>query len=600
MSRLASAVAASATLSLSAFAGPAQADPPRAQIEGELAPELRAAISRAIGETDRPAGNRFEARRRARAAAEDAIAVLRSEGYYAYVVEPDVGEGDTPAAIVRIQPGPRFMLGAPRIDWAGAAPDDRTGAAAVQALELQEGQPGRAADVVGAEGRAVAAIQKRGYADVRADPREVVVDHADHSVRPTFRIAAGEIVRLDGVQLVTTGRTDPAWVSRLAPWQAGEPYDPEDVAELERRLLDAGVFESVTVALAPSSAADAQGRRPVVVSLAERSRRRIEAGASYATDEGVGAEVRWTRFNWLGRADTLSLLGRLSDLDSRASATLSLPHWRRPQQTLTASAAAYRVRTDAYDETGVGVRADVTRRFGRTTFLTQGSYLTLGGSLDVSRTDEVRPGALTPLGRDLVTAALLADFSLDESDDPLDPRRGWRVNTRAEPTLIAGEDTVPYLRVQTQGTIYRPLDAQARSVFAARLRVGSILNGEIPTIPAARRFYAGGGGSVRGFGYQAVGPRLPDNTPQGGLSLLETSVEARHRLNSRWELAAFVDAGAVGSDQMPDFSDLAIGAGIGVRYHLRFGPIRVDVATPVSKRRGQAAFQIYVSLGQSF
>lgn len=600
MSRLAHAVAASAALCAYALAAPARAEPPRAEIEGELPQDLRAAITEAIGETVRPVENRFEARRRARNAAEDAIAVLRSEGYYQYVVEPDVGEGDAPTPIVRVTPGPRFVIARPGIAWVGPAPDAPVATAAREALALRDGQPGRAAEVVGAEGRAVAAIQKRGYADVRAEPREVVVDHAELTVQPTYRIVAGDIVRLDGVRLVTDGRTDPLWVNRLAPWSAGEAYDPEDVAELERRLLDAGVYESVTVALAPKAMTGADGRRPVVVSLAERKRHTLELGGSYGTEEGLGAEVRWTRYNLLGRADTLTLLGRLSNVDSRAQATLTLPHWRHPQQTLTGGAAAYRVRTDAYDETGVGVRADVTRRFGRTSFLAQGTYVTLGATLDLSRTDELRVRELTPLGRDLITAAVLADFALDRSDDPLDPRRGWRVNARAEPTVLIGEGTIPYLRASTQGTIYRPLDKAARTVAAARMRVGSMINGQIPDVPASRRFYAGGGGSVRGFGYQAVGPRLADNTPQGGLSLLETSVEVRHRLFGAWEIAGFVDAGAVGSDQIPDFSDLAIGVGVGLRYHLGFGPIRVDVAVPVTDRRGDSPFQIYVSLGQSF
>ncbi|WP_374471410.1 autotransporter assembly complex family protein [Phenylobacterium sp.] len=598
MSRLVHAVAASAALCALA-AAPARADQPRATVEGDLEPELREAIQRAIGETDRPISNRFEARRRARAAAEDAIAVLRSEGYYAYAVEPDVGEADPPMALVRVTPGPRFRIAEPRIDWVGSPPEPQAGQAASAALELQPGQPGRAADVVGAEGRAVAAIQQRGYADVRAESREVIVDHADQTVRPTFRIAAGDIVRLDGVKLITDGRTDPDWVSRLAPWREGEAYDPDDVGELERRLLDAGVYDSVTVALAPAAEATPEGYRPVVVSVAERTRRTLEIGASYATEEGAGVEARWTRYNWLGRADTLSVLGRVSELDSRIAPTLSLPHWRRPQQTLTTGAAAYRVRTDAYDETGVGVRADVTRRFGRTTSLVQGSYVTLGASVDVSRTEELRTETLNPLGRDLVTASVLGDFSLDRSDDPLDPRRGWRVNVRAEPTVIVGETNLPYLRLQTQGSVYVPFE-EGRTVAAGRLRLGSIVNGQIPQLPASRRFYAGGGGSVRGFGYQDVGPRLSDGTPQGGAALFEASLELRRRFTPRWEFAAFVDAGSVVSEQTPAFQDLAIGAGIGVRYHLNFGPVRVDVATPVSARRGGAPFQIYVSIGQSF
>jgi translocation and assembly module TamA len=130
--------------------------------------------------------------------------------------------------------------------------------------------------VVSAEGRAVVAVQRRGYADAQAEPREVVVDHADRTVRPTFKIAAGELVRLDGLDLTGDGRTGKAWLQHLAPWRSGDPYDPEDVAELERRLLDTGVYDSVTVALAPPDKKTAEGLRPVVVSLAERKRRPLD------------------------------------------------------------------------------------------------------------------------------------------------------------------------------------------------------------------------------------------------------------------------------------------------------------------------------------
>jgi translocation and assembly module TamA len=595
LARLVYAVAAAAALCAQAIGAPAFAAQPRAVVEGDLAPDLRAAIVRAIGETGRPVENRFEARRRARDAAEAAVAVLRSEGYYAYKVEPDVGEEDAPKALVRITPGPRFVLAGPKLAWVGQPPDSRAQEAATVALHLKDGQPGRAVEVVSAEGRAVAAVQRRGYADVEAKPREVVVDHADRTLRPTFRIAAGELVRLDGIDLTTDGRTGKAWLQHLAPWRSGDPYDPEDVAELERRLLDTGVYDSVTVALAPADKKTAEGLRPIVVSLAERKRRTIELGASYATTEGAGLDARWIHYNVLGRADTLALVGRASNVDSKAEVDLTLPHWRRPQQTLRAATGFYRNLTDAYDETGVGVRADVTRRYGKT------SYVTLGASLDLSRTEEFKIKTLAPLGRDLVTVGTLADVSWDRSDDPLNPRRGWRFSARAEPTVIVGQGgDLPFVRLQTQASGYLPLGAAARTVLAARLHFGSILNGTVGEIPAPRRFYAGGGGSVRGFAYQGVGPQLADGRPQGGVSLFETSLEARHELTAKWGVVAFVDAGSVGSDLAPGFQDLSIGAGLGVRYNLGFAPIRFDIAIPVTARRGSGPFQFYISIGQSF
>lgn len=600
MARLVYAVVAGAALAIQGLSAPAGAAEPKASIEGSLDPDLRGAIARAVGETDRPIENRFEARRRAQAAAEDAIAVLRSEGYYAYDVAPDVGDGDLPRARVRVTAGPRFKLGEPRITWVGTPPDAAAVNAAVRALHLTPGQPGRSADVVSAEGRAVAAVQKRGYADVMAEPREVLVDHADASVRPFYRISAGQIARLGGIRMTTNGRTGSAWIQHLAPWRGGAPYNPEDVAELERRLLHTGVYDSVTVALAPAAATTPDGLRPVIVSLAERKRRTLELGASYGTTEGVGLDAKLTRYNLLGRADTAALLARLSTIDSRVELNLSLPHWRAPRQTLVARTALYRTRTPAYDQEGVMASADVTRRFGpNATFGLTGTFFTVGGSLDLSRTSGVRIGSLTPLGRDVATLAGLADLALDRSDDPLNPRHGWRISGRAEPTLLAGQGLVPYLKVQGQVAAYLPFGPQAKTVLAGRLKVGSLINASLADIPAPQRFYAGGG-SVRGFGYQEVGPRLADNTPQGGLSLVEAAVELRHDLTERWGVVVFVDAGSVGGAQVPDFGALSVGAGVGVRYNLGFGPIRVDVASPVTSRRGQAPFQIYVSIGQSF
>ena len=591
MGRLLYAVAASAVICSPAAAEHAE---PRAVVQGEVDPELRATIQRVIGETDRPIENRFEARRRARAAAEDAIAVLRSEGYYAYEVVPDVTESEPPRPLVQISPGPRFVLGQASLAWKPPSPDPQTDAAARKALDLKPGAPGRAADVVAAEGRVVAAVQKRGYADAAAEPREVVVDHADKTVRPTYHVAAGPLVRLDGIDLRAGSKTNPVWLRGLAPWKSGEIYDPDDVAELERRLLDTGVYDSVTVGVAGADKVTPQGLRPVVVSLSDRKRRSIEAGASYDTADGLGVNVRWNHYNRLGRADTLGLYGQVSDRDSRVGVDLSLPHWRRPQQTLKLGAAAYREHTDAYDSTGAGARADVTRRYGKT------SYVTVGASVDYSQDEEIKAGTLSTLGRDLVTMAMLGDVLLDRSNDPLDPTQGFRVSARLEPTLIVGDTNLPYLRAVAQGTYYQPLDKQARTVIAARLRLGRIVNGTVDQIPAPQRFYAGGGGSVRGFPYQAVGPRLEDNTPRGGVFLFESSLEVRRDITPTWGLVLFADAGAVGSSGPVDFGDLAVGAGFGVRYNLGFAPIRVDVATPVTKRQGEPVVQVYVSIGQSF
>ena len=553
-------------------------------IQGVEDGELRDAIEQAVGEDRATPENRLEARRRARDAAENALALLRSEGYYAGVVEPDIGEGERPTPVVRVEPGARFTFGASKVEWVGTAPTDEADRAAQAALALRLGAPGRAVEVLAAEGRVVGALQEYGYADAVAQPRRVLVDHADRSVAPTFNISSGGQVQLGGVRLESTGRTRASWVDFLIPWEAGEVYRPSAVAELERRLLDAGVYDQVTVAL--SSETDAQGRRPVLVSLADRGRRLLELSAGYSTTEGGDIDLRWSHFNTLGRADTLAFQARYAAINSRLGVDLTLPHWRKPGRTLRLTAEGFRDTTDAYDQTGGALRADLTRRWGRT------SYFTRGVALIRSRVNDHHTGPM-----DLVMGKLLLAVVLDRTDNPLDPTRGWKAETRLEPTVLTGDQGLLYTRAQVQGSTYLALTD--RTVLAGRLRLGSIVGGRFASVPAAERFYAGGGGSVRGYGYQKVGPRYTDGDPQGGLSLVEASFEVRQKVGRRFGVVGFVDAGSVGQAVNPNFG-VSAAVGLGVRYNLDFAPIRVDFAVPMNPPPGDSPFQIYVSIGQSF
>ncbi len=586
---MAAAAAASFVVG-SAEAAPKRAPlQPRAQVQGVADRTLRAGLQRAAGEATGDPVNRVEARRRARQAAESITALLRSDGYYDATVTADIGEGEHAKGVVQVETGPLTRLLAPQVQWVGAAPSTAAEASARAAVKLKPGDPGRAPDVIAAEGRAVAALAQAGYADAHAAPREVVVDHADHSMRPSFKIAAGALVRMDGMQLTGRTRTEKRWLRRLAPWKTREVYKPADVAELERRLIDTGVYDSVTVALAPHPNAD--GLRPVVVGLSDRAKNALSLGVGYSTTEGVLADTTYSIFNVLHRADTVTFLAKAQTIDTRLGVTESLPDFLNPGQTLRVGPDAFRNVDPAYTAQGGELVADLTQRYGRYSFLTKGL------SFVYSQIDDHELGRL-----DIYSIRPLLAGSLDHTDNVLNATHGYKLDARAEPIYVFGQENLVYLKLQVQGSTYLPMDAAGDRVLALRAQAGSIIGGQIPQVPASDRFFAGGGGTVRGYGYQNVGPHYSDNTPQGGLSLIDGTIELRQRIAGPLGGVVFLDSGTVGSQATPSFSHIASSVGVGVRYDLGFAPVRVDIATPLNRPSGaaQPPIQVYLSVGQSF
>jgi translocation and assembly module TamA len=96
---------------------------------------------------------------------------------------------------------------------------------------------------------------------------------------------------------------------------------------------------------------------------------------------------------------------------------------------------------------------------------------------------------------------------------------------------------------------------------------------------------------MRGFGPQFL---------IGGRYFLAGSLELRAKVSDKLGVVGFVDWGSIGIDGFSGtLSDSHAGAGLGLRYDTGLGPIRFDVAAPISGTTGDGV-QFYVGLGQSF
>ncbi|MEQ1617070.1 MAG: autotransporter assembly complex family protein [Terricaulis sp.] len=548
--------------------------------------QTRRAILDILPDRERPA-SLFDAERIAEEAAARARTWLRSEGYYAATVTPDVRD-EPPLARLIIEPGARFRFDAPLLSFDGAPPDDATREAVVLALNgLHEGEPARAAIILHAEAEALAALQSSGYADAAIGEHRVTVDHATARVAAELRFNAGAAFRLGDIRAEPEGAFRPGFLHGLRNWRVGDAYSPEALARLRRDLASTGAVSRIGSRLAP---ADEDGVRDVVLELEPAKRNAYELGLGYSTTEGAVVEARWTRRNLTGRADALTLSTTLGEIQQDITATLARPHGAGLGHTINFGAALQRETSDAFTRQGASLLASVdasTRlRIGR-------SY---GARLSADRFDDLAGGV-----RDALVLSGFAELRYDTTEFSLDPRDGAIFDFRIEPSVSAGDASLGFVRAIAEARGYESFGERDRLTLAGRVRGGWLESffGSVDDVPPDRRFYAGGGGSIRGYSYNSIYPHIRDDLglSPGGQGLFETSLEARWRFDDKLGAALFVDGGAA-FDDLEQASDLTWGAGIGVRYDLGFAPLRIDVAFPLDAERDRYA--LYISIGQAF
>lgn len=291
----------------------------------------------------------------------------------------------------------------------------------------------------------------------------------------------------------------------------------------------------------------------------------------------------------MGRAELLRFDLQLATIAQSLEGALTLPHEPNTGQSIGFDLKAERDSTDAYDKRGITGLAQITTPLG--------GYWTGKGGVSLELADIKQAGASDVS----ILASLPVGATYDSTKSLLNPKDGERLALQAQPVVGTSGGLRAFLILQSVASAYRPLDARKKWIAAARIRLGSILFGAEGTVPPDLRFYSGGGGSVRGFAYQHVGPHDAANNPIGGRSVAETSLELRYRAWQDIGIVGFVDAGTVStSPYLAGAETPRMGAGLGLRYYTGFGPLRLDVATPLNPRSGDGPVQIYVSLGQAF
>ncbi|UVK36167.1 autotransporter assembly complex protein TamA [Mesorhizobium sp. AR10] len=549
---------------------------------------------------ERPVSGSLGLMAKARSDREQLVAALYADARYEGVVTitiqgkllddlpPDAEfSGPQPIPVViGIAAGPKFTLGNIRLegDAAGLMSAD---------FGLIAGGDASSGAVLKAEALIVRALKQEGRPLARITDRQIVADHATSTLDVTLSVAAGPVAGYGDTTVEGTEKVDRDFTEYMTGLKRGRQYSPEEIDDARDRLLALEVFNSVTLKEADSL--DADGNIPIGVQVSERKPRYFGIGGTVSNTEGLGLEGYWGHRNLFGRAEKLRIDGKISGIGSNDLGELNYNAgimFEKPGVVGPASKFFTGVKTvlehpDAYDHFSVKGSAGLSYE------LDKRQTVSAEVALDYSKITDA-------FGKHkYLIASIPLQYVFDNRDNRLNPTKGFRVLAYAEPSydILSG---AAFVKLKGEGSAYQSLDSGGKFVFAERVAIGSIVGAGLQDVPADRRFYSGGGGSVRGYAYQGIGPKDIDGQPIGGLSFFETSVEMRIAVTDTIGIVPFVDAGTVSTTQFPNFSDMKVGAGVGLRYITPFGPLRIDAAVPLNRDPGDPRFGIYAGIGQAF
>ncbi len=581
-------------------------DPVRYDVDltsGTADPDLTEALqnsSRLVGDKDKPVSGDLGVVVKARDDRERLIATLYEKARYGGVVTITVDgknidnlppnpvfDRSKPVTVnVNVDPGPVFHVRDVQFggDAAMRNPAD---------YDLAPGEEAGSLVIIKAGDKIVEQLKSEGRPLAKLTKREVVADHRTSTVDIVITTDGGPVAPVGTVGVTGEKTVKPDFIQRYSRLNRGEAYSPEALKKAGDRLRALGVFSSVTIHEANELAAD--GTLPMTIEVSEGKQRYFGFGANYSTIDGFGLQGYWGHRNLFGEAESLRIegtVGRLgendiSNLDYSTGISFTKPGAFFPAGTLKASILAKTENPDAYNAS-----------------LITGS---LGYSYELSDQDTVSAAAEISYEKDddafgnneYLTFALPLTYERDARDNKFNPTEGYRATLAATPSYEAFNGTI-FSSFEGSISGYQAIGQEDNVVFAGKVAAGFLVGGELQDIPATRRFFAGGGGSVRGYGYQEISPYDADNEATGGKSYVTASLEARVRITDTIGIVPFIDVGTVSAETFPDFGDFRAGAGVGIRYATPFGPLRLDFAVPLNKYENGTAYGIYAGIGQSF
>lgn len=533
-------------------------------------------------------------------------ALYHAEGFLDAVVEDPQLEfsPDRRSAVVRIAitEGQRYTFGP--VTFSGASP---FGAEELTAqIEDELDGPFTPDKALALQRSLQYFLRTRGYYDAQvesvADPKKAL----QHKVPVSFIVKTGALYRFHGVDVLQDaaaekrGRLRPDFFpKRFAAFQ-GAPYSPARIDKSYRELLHTGLFRSLRITPKP------QPNQTIRLEIQTEEAKAREVGFSVggSSYEGLELGLRLGDRNLFGtgRPLTFSLdtSRSLNSSDSRNTGRSRIrgellyvdPWFLETHYNLRARLFAQGRSEIGYSKEEQGIRADLGRK------LTEKIELAAFLQLKNVKIPESKPGItasdLGPTSYQIGSLGVTQSF--DFRDNPINPAKGWILTGAFDVNYVNGE--LSFTRSTLRGGYYRALPLNLQLALGARMGTIQSLLGDVPL---DERYFNGGATSVRSFTERTLGPKDSENYPIGGELFSVFNAEVTFPLYGALQGAAFIDAGNVLNESSGNaLEDMRYAVGLGLRYKLPIGPLRLDYGRNPSPNPGERNGAFHFTFGFAF
>jgi translocation and assembly module TamA len=510
---------------------------------------------------------------------------------------------------IKVDPGPLFRLRSIRVVNA-AGIEFSQDELPPRIVGLKPGDPAVASDLRAAGARIIDWFRNQGRPLAKVQSIAPTVDHAAQVMDVIVTADPGPVAPFGEATMTGPESFDPGIARSFLYIQPGDPYSPRAVQDARTSIRQIPAVGGVRIT--EGTALDAYGRLPYQIDVEDRLPYAVGGAVQYSTTNGPAGQVYWEDRNVFGGAEQLRLQAdifyappwyvtspnvqsySIHDLGGRLSASFLKPALWDTRNDLLINALAERMSTAGagffgYQAEDVDTTVALRHRFSQYFSFQAGLEGQTGSATDV-------------LGKvDYTLVGVPLSVTYDSTDSKLNPTSGFRVTASAAgfPTFLGS--SLDLVQAKVRASAYYALDADQRFVLAGRIGLGAMGGPALDEIPANWLFYAGGGGSVRGYAFNSLGPTGIFDAVIGGRSLFEASAELRVRVTDTIGIVPFFDAGNAFASTFPDFNEpLFSSVGLGLRYFTAVGPIRLDVAFPLERHAGNGPVAVYVSIGQAF